>query len=56
MSLPLPSLRMAMRVWRRNLRVYSKIWRNTLLPLFFDPLLYLFAMGFGRSWCLGRWP
>jgi lipooligosaccharide transport system permease protein len=38
---------MAMRVWRRNLRVYSKIWRNTLLPLFFDPLLYLIAMGFG---------
>lgn len=47
MSLALPNLRMAMRVWRRNLRVYSKIWRNTLLPLFFDPLLYLMAMGFG---------
>lgn len=47
MSPPLPSLRMAVRVWRRNLLVYSKIWRNTLLPLFFDPLLYLFAMGFG---------
>jgi len=46
-SLALPNLRMAMRVWRRNLRVYSKIWRNTLLPLFFDPLLYLMAMGFG---------
>lgn len=47
MTLALPSLRIAMRVWRRNLRVYSKIWRNTLLPLFFDPLLYLMAMGFG---------
>lgn len=47
MSLAVPNLRMALRVWRRNLRVYSKIWRNTLLPLFFDPLLYLMAMGFG---------
>ena len=47
MTLALPNLRMAWRVWRRNLRVYSKIWRNTLLPLFFDPLLYLLAMGFG---------
>jgi lipooligosaccharide transport system permease protein len=42
-----PNLRMALRVWRRNLRVFSKIWRGALLPLFFDPLFYLLAMGFG---------
>lgn len=42
-----PDLRVALRVWRRNLRVFSKIWRGALLPLFFDPLFYLIAMGFG---------
>jgi lipooligosaccharide transport system permease protein len=47
MPVALPNLRMALRVWRRNLRVFSKIWRGALLPLFFDPLFYLVAMGFG---------
>ena len=47
MPVPVPNLRMALRVWRRNLRVFSKIWRGALLPLFFDPLFYLVAMGFG---------
>jgi lipooligosaccharide transport system permease protein len=42
-----PSVPVALRVWRRNLRVFSKIWRGALLPLFFDPLFYLVAMGFG---------
>ena len=46
-ALSLPSLPAALRVWRRNLRVFSKIWRGALLPLFFDPLFYLVAMGFG---------
>jgi lipooligosaccharide transport system permease protein len=45
--IPLPSLSAAMRVWQRDLRVFSKIWRGALLPLFFDPLFYLVALGFG---------
>ena len=43
----LPSPRMALRVWRRNVRVFSKVWKQGLLPQFFDPLFYLLAMGFG---------
>jgi lipooligosaccharide transport system permease protein len=43
----LPSPRIASRVWRRDLRVFSKIWKGALLPNFFDPLFYLVAMGFG---------
>ena len=46
-GLALPNLPVALRVWRRNLRVFSKVWRGALLPLFFDPLFYLVAMGFG---------
>ena len=42
-----PSPRMAARVWRRDLRVFSRLWKGALLPNFFDPLLYLLAMGFG---------
>lgn len=45
--IPLPNLAAALRVWRRDLRVFSKIWRGALLPLFFDPLFYLVALGFG---------
>jgi lipooligosaccharide transport system permease protein len=43
----IPSPRHAARVWRRNFRVFSKVWRGALLPNFFDPLFYLVAMGFG---------
>jgi lipooligosaccharide transport system permease protein len=42
-----PSLPAASRVWRRDLRVFSKTWKGALLPQFFDPLFYLLAMGFG---------
>ena len=42
-----PSLPAATRVWRRNLRVFSKVWKGALLPQFFDPLFYLLALGFG---------
>ena len=34
-------------VWRRDLRVFSKVWKGALLPQFVDPLFYLVAMGFG---------
>ena len=43
----LPSVPVAMRVWRRNARVFAKIWKGALLPQFFDPLFYLLALGFG---------
>jgi lipooligosaccharide transport system permease protein len=39
--------RLALQVWRRDLRVFSKVWRGALLPQFFDPLFYLLALGFG---------
>jgi lipooligosaccharide transport system permease protein len=42
-----PSLPGAARVWRRDLRVFSKVWKGALLPQFIDPLFYLLAMGFG---------
>jgi lipooligosaccharide transport system permease protein len=42
-----PSVRHAGRVWRRNLLVFSKVWKGALLPNFFDPLFYLVAFAFG---------
>lgn len=42
-----PAPRYAGRVWRRNARVFSKVWKGALLPNFFDPLFYLVALGFG---------
>lgn len=42
-----PDLRYSLRVWQRNARVFSKVWRGALLPNFFDPLFYLVALGFG---------
>jgi lipooligosaccharide transport system permease protein len=42
-----PSLPAAARVWRRDLRVFSHVWKGALLPQFFDPFFYLLAMGFG---------
>jgi lipooligosaccharide transport system permease protein len=42
-----PVPRIAARVWRRDVRNFSKLWRGALLPTFLDPLFYLVAMGFG---------
>jgi lipooligosaccharide transport system permease protein len=42
-----PRLSLAARVWRRDVRVFSKVWKGALLPQFLDPLFYLLAMGFG---------
>ena len=42
-----PSLHGVYSVWRRDLRVFSKVWKGALLPQFVDPLFYLVAMGFG---------
>src|SRR5204863_1425845 len=42
-----PSPRLAIAVFDRNARVFSKLWRGALLPTFIDPLFYLVAIGFG---------
>jgi lipooligosaccharide transport system permease protein len=42
-----PSPRHAASVWKRNAKVFSKLWKGALLPQFIDPLFYLMAMGFG---------
>ncbi len=43
----MPDLGLALQVWARDARVFSRVWRGALLPLFLDPLLYFFALGFG---------
>lgn len=43
----LPRPQLAVRVWRRNVFVFSKTWRGTALPLCLDPILYLLAIGLG---------
>jgi lipooligosaccharide transport system permease protein len=49
-----PSPQIAVRVWRRDVRNFSKLWRGALLPTFLDPLFYLVAMGFGLGTYLAR--
>ena len=50
--IPHPSSALA--VWRRNARVFSKVWKGALLPQFFDPLFYLLALGFGLGAYVAR--
>src|ERR1700757_559773 len=52
--MPVPHLPSAGRVWRRNARVFSHIWKGALLPQFFDPLFYLVALGFGLGTYVAR--
>jgi lipooligosaccharide transport system permease protein len=49
-----PSLHGIYSVWRRDLRVFSKVWKGALLPQFVDPVFYLVAMGFGLGTYLAR--
>jgi lipooligosaccharide transport system permease protein len=42
-----PSPRYAAAVWRRNARVFARLWKSVLWPQFLDPLFYLVALGFG---------
>jgi lipooligosaccharide transport system permease protein len=37
----------ALSVWRRNAAMYARTWRMNLLPNFFEPVLYLAALGIG---------
>ena len=42
-----PSLPHALAVWNRNKEQYRRTWKLTLLPNFFEPILYLVAIGIG---------
>lgn len=37
----------AVAVWRRNFAMYRRTWKLNLLPNFFEPVLYLMAIGIG---------
>lgn len=41
------SLPHAWAVWRRNAAMYRRTWTFTILPNFFEPVLYLAAIGIG---------
>jgi lipooligosaccharide transport system permease protein len=41
------SWRHAAAVWRRDLSLYSRTWKMTILPNFFEPVFYLTAIGVG---------
>ena len=48
-----PDLRLesAIRLWQRNASIYRRTYRMNILPNFFEPVIYLVAMGLG----LGRY-
>lgn len=41
------NLKRAFRVWQRNATVYKKLYRSSLTLNFFEPMLYLIALGYG---------
>ncbi len=41
------NLKRAFRVWQRNLTVYTKLYKSSLVLNFVDPILYLTALGLG---------
>lgn len=43
----IPSPRGAFRVWQRNITIFRKYWKSALFPNFFEPLIYLAALGLG---------
>jgi lipooligosaccharide transport system permease protein len=48
------SLRGALHVWQRNLTVYRKTYKLNILPNFFEPVIYLVAMGMGLGAYISR--
>ncbi len=40
-------IKRAFRVWQRNFTVYTKRYKSSMVLNFFEPLLYLIALGFG---------
>ena len=53
-ALRIPSPRGAFRVWQRNATIFRKYWKTLLLPNFFEPLLYLAALGLGLGTFIQR--
>jgi len=53
-ALPGVSPRGAWHVWQRNFTVYRKTWRMNILPNFFEPVVYLVAMGIGLGALINR--
>lgn len=49
-----PSVRLAARIWRRNVTLYRRSWKLTFLPQFLQPIFYLVALGFGLGLFIGR--
>ena len=45
--LPDVQLRAAWRLWQRNASIYRRTYKLNILPNFFEPVLYLLAMGIG---------
>ncbi|GAB5046011.1 ABC transporter permease [Thermodesulfovibrio sp. TK110] len=41
------NLKRAFRVWQRNATVYKRLYRSSLTLNFFEPMLYLIALGYG---------
>jgi lipooligosaccharide transport system permease protein len=48
------SPRAAFHVWQRNFTVYRKTYRINILPNFFEPAIYLVAMGIGLGAFINR--
>ncbi len=46
-TLPWFSLHAAIKIWLRNFTIYRKTYLTTILPNFFEPLIYLMGMGIG---------
>jgi lipooligosaccharide transport system permease protein len=44
----------AWRLWQRNASIYRRTYKLNILPNFFEPLLYLVAMGLGLGAYLAR--
>ena len=42
---------LAFRVWQRELTLYGKIWKSTILSTMFDPIIYLLATRPGAMNC-----
>ncbi|MCQ5375922.1 MAG: ABC transporter permease [Methanomassiliicoccales archaeon] len=46
--------RRSLMVWRRNKDVFFTTWKTNFLPPFFEPILYLVAMGLGFGILIGK--
>ena len=53
-GVPRPSLRLAGRIWLRNGVLFSRSYRTTIVPNFFEPVLMLLALGLGLGSYIDR--